>query len=463
MQPIYTTISDVVGRKAPLYASIFFFAVGSIVFALANSMSIVILGRVLQGLGGGGLDVLQEIILADITSLKERPLYLGLLAIPMAVGTVLGPITGALFSEFASWRWIGWANLPLVATAFLLAVFCLRLKSIDLSFRSKLRRLDWVGMLLFAVGSTGVTLPLSWAGAMYPWSSWRTITPLVIGILMLVAFGFYERRPAEPLFPYRIFNNTTAVVTLAGAFIHGMVMFTLLQYLPLFFQAVLRESPLGSAVLTLQMSLFVVFFSGVSAAAVEYTRKYRWIIWVAWILTGCGVGLWAHGSPTTSRVEIAMIQIVGGIGIGSMFMILAIPIQASVASADDAGLAVGIMVAFRLFGALVGLSVGSTIFSSVFAESIMAIGPLPEALAFLEDGKEAVAFIPSLRNLELPDKTMSGLIDAYRKPFQVIWIAFACISVVGFVSSLFTKELTLENDDLGRQRFEERGEQELTG
>lgn len=105
-QPIYTSVSDVVGRKPPLYAAFVLFAVGSVVFAVAQSMAIVILGRVLQGLGGSGLDVLNEVIVADITTLKERPLYIGLLSISMAVGSILGPVLGAVFSEYVDWRWI---------------------------------------------------------------------------------------------------------------------------------------------------------------------------------------------------------------------------------------------------------------------------------------------------------------------------------------------------------------------
>lgn len=242
-QPIYITISDVLGRKIPLYAAFLFFFVGSIVFGVAKNMPVLIVGRMLQGLGGGGLDVLSEIILTDITSLKERPLFLGLYALPMAGGGVCGPLIGAAFSEFVDWRWIGWINLPIIAVGVLLAFFFLHLRPIDSSFRSKLRRLDWIGMLLFTIGSTTFALPLSWAGAMYPWSSWKTILPLIIGAVFLLVFAIYESKPADPVFPYRIFNNRTAVVTLIGAAAHGAVLYSILLYTPLFFQAVMLETP----------------------------------------------------------------------------------------------------------------------------------------------------------------------------------------------------------------------------
>ena len=142
VQPIYTSVSNVLGRMVPLYASFLLFVIGSIVLAIAKDMAVLIVGRILQGLGAGGLDVLNEIILADITTLNERPLYLGMLAIPMAGGSVLGPIMGGLFSEYAGWRWIGWVNLPISALGFVLVFFFMKLQSIDESFREKILRLD---------------------------------------------------------------------------------------------------------------------------------------------------------------------------------------------------------------------------------------------------------------------------------------------------------------------------------
>jgi MFS family permease len=130
-------------------------------------MGAVIAGRVLQGLGGGGLDVLSEIIVTDMTTLQERSLYLGLMAIPTALGSVLGPTVGGVFSSLVSWRWIGWINLPLLGISFPLTVVFLRLRSPHGSPMSELRRLDWTGVLLFTAWIILFALPLSWAGNLY--------------------------------------------------------------------------------------------------------------------------------------------------------------------------------------------------------------------------------------------------------------------------------------------------------
>lgn len=427
---------------------------GSIVFAVANNMPVLIAGRTLQGLGGAGLDVLSEIILADITSLKERPLYLGLYALPMAGGGVCGPLIGAAFSEFVGWRWIGWINLPILAVGVVLVFFFLNLRLVDASFRSKLRRLDGIGMLLFTTGSTTFALPLSWAGSIYSWSSWRTILPLTIGAIILALFAFYETRPAEPVFLYRILNNRTAVVTLIGSAAHGAILYSMMLYLPLFFQAVLLETPFESGISLLPTSACVVGFSIFGVVTVEMLRRYRWGVILNGLLMTIGVGLWALWQPSSSKALLYGLQIIAAIGVGSLFTMLTIPMTASVQHANDMGVAAGMVVSFRLFGALLGLASCSTVFNNVFQQRVAGIGTLPPSLEPLTDVREAISFIPSLRLIEVQPEMLIQVLDAYRVSMMAVFLTLSGIGAIGFFASLFTKELSLEREDLGRQRFE---------
>ena len=417
-------------------------------------MPVLITGRVLQGLGGGGLDVLSEIILADITSLKERPLYLGLYALPMAGGGVCGPIIGAAFSEFVDWRWIGWVNLPIIVVGVVLAFFFLHLRPIDSAFGSKLRRLDWIGMLLFTIGGIAFALPLSWAGSMYPWSTWRTILPLMIGAVVLVIFGIYESKPAAPILPYRIFRNTTAVVTLIGATSHGAVLYSILLYLPLFFQAVMMETPFRSAISVLPAGACIIGFSILGVLAVEVIRRYRWGVIVSGLLMTSGVGLWALWRRSSSRALLYGLQVIPAVGVGTLFTILTIPMTASVQNVDDMGIAAGILVSFRLFGALIGLAICSTVFNNIFEQHIAAIGTLPQSVKILSDAREAVGFVPTLRLMDVHPMVMEQVIEAYRASIMAVFFTLAGIGAVGFFASLFTRELTIEREDLGRQQFE---------
>lgn len=453
-QPIYTSASDVIGRKIPFFTAFLLFFAGSLVFALGKNMATLIGGRLLQGLGGGGLDVLSEVILVDITSLKERPLYLGLFSLPMAGGAVCGPLVGAAFSEFVDWRWIGWVNLPFAAVGAALTIFFLRLRSINRSFGARLRRLDWTGMLLFAIGSVAFSLPLSWAGAMYPWSSWKTIVPFFVGIVTLVVFAFYESKPAEPIFPYRIFSNRTAAISVICGTIHGMVMYSGTFYLPLYFQAIMLETPFKSAISILPSTASTIGFSVISALAVEKFRRYRWMIIIAWVFGSCGVGLWALTSPSSQVSLTAGLQVVLGVGIGTLFTILTIPMQASVEDIDDSGIAAGILVSFRLFGGLVGLAICAGIFNNIFEQRIASIEHLPLSAEGLRDNREIISLIPGLKALDLEPEMLRKVIEAYRRSFEAVFLTLAGMGAIGFASSLFMKEISLEREDMGRQRFE---------
>ena len=454
-QPLYTTISDVFGRKPPFLAAFLFFAAGSLVFALAQNMTAIIVGRVLQGLGGGGLDLLGEIIVADMTTLQERSLYLGLMALPIAIGTILGPALGAVFTTFVSWRWIGWINLPLLGVAFLL-VFCfLHLRPLDESFTTNIKRLDWVGIFLSLIGITIFVVPLSWAGTLYSWSSWQTLLSLFIGAALLAAFALYESKPTTPIMPHRLFRSRTVKMTLLGNFIHGAMLFSLLQYLPFFYQAVKLQTAIETAVSLLPTSIISVIAAASGVIAVGLLGiGYKWSIRLFWIVVTLGSGLLGLIGPASSRSISMGLPMIWGAGIGALMRLLHLPMQASVSSVNDTGLAIGLLLSFRLLGGLIGLAIGSTIFSSVFTMAISSIEELPPSLAILKDANEAISFIPKLRMLHLSHETLNPVLEAYLKAMRAIFYAMTGFGAIGLTSSMFIEDLSLQKTDLGRQQFE---------
>ena len=456
MQPLWASISNAFGRKPPLYVCIAFFFVGSIVFALAKNMGTIIVGRVLQGFGGEGIDVLAEIILADMTTLQERSFYLGLMGIPISIGNILGPSVGALFSNYVSWRWIGWVNLPFLGLAAPLIFFFLRLRPVQLdqSLVVNLNRLDWIGMSLVVVGITIFVLPFSWAGSLYPWDSWRTLFPMLLGVVVLAIFAIYEKRPAIPIMPHRLFHSKTANVTLTGAFIHGMILISLLQYLPLFYQAVELETAIGSAISLLPTVITSVVFAAISMMMVSIVGGYIWIIRFAWIILTLGTGLLVLFDLGLSSSMRLGLPILWGAGV-ALLRLLLLPIQASVQNVDDTGLAIGQLLSVSMLGGLVGLTVASTIFNSVFSASLSSIGRPTGPLVVLSDAKLAVAFIPQLRKLDISPQVLDPVLKIYLKCFRTIFYTMVELGGLGIITSLFTDDLDLSAKDLGRQQFEE--------
>jgi len=457
MQPVWASISNAFGRKPPLYVCMALFFIGSIVFALAKNMNTIIIGRVLQGFGGGGIDVLVEVILTDMTTLQERAKYMGLMAIPTAIGNIMGPIVAALFATYASWRWIGWVNLPLLGIGIPLVFFFLKLRPVqlDASLATNLNRLDWIGMMLVVVGITIFVLPLSWAGSLFPWASWQTLLPMLLGVAVLVIFAFYEAKPAAPIAPHRLFRSKTANMTLAGGFIHGAILVSLLQYLPLLYQAVQLETAISSAVSLMPTVITSVAFAAAAMMMVPLFGGYVWILRLAWIILTLGTGLLALfdvGSSSSMRLGL---PILWGVGVALLRLNL-LPMQASVKNIDDTGLAIGQLLTIRMFGGLVGLTIASTIFNSVFATSISSSAvQLTGPLAPLSDASNAVAFIEKLRSLDVPPETLDPVLRVYLKCFQTIFYTMTGLGGLGLVTSMFVDEIELSGKNLGSQRFEE--------
>jgi len=179
-QPAHTAMSDIFGRKLVLYVCCLFFVIGLVVFGTAESPTTIIIGRTIQGFGGGGLEALSEVILTDITTLKERPLYLGIMSFFWAGAAVAGPPIGGALAEYTTWRWLAWILLPFIGVALILIHPTLTLRQDRNSIMLKLTRVDWLGLLLSVSAATMVLFAITAGGQIFPWSSVQILTPLLL-------------------------------------------------------------------------------------------------------------------------------------------------------------------------------------------------------------------------------------------------------------------------------------------
>lgn len=176
-------------------------------------------------------------------------------------------MAGGAFSQNVSWRWVFWLNLPFIGIGGVMITFFLMLNYKTSSFLAKLRRVDWVGMVLFLGSMTGFLIPITWGGVQYPWDSWRTLVPLLVCAVGIVAFIVHQEYfAAEPLIRTSVFKNTTAAVTYVETVIHGILLWAILYYLPLYYEAVKGLTPIMSGV-----ALFPQTFTVAPVAAVSPT------------------------------------------------------------------------------------------------------------------------------------------------------------------------------------------------
>lgn len=144
-QPIIGNFSHIFGRKPLILGSLVLFGVGAIVAAVANNFTVILVGRSVQGIGGGGVIALTEIISCDLVPLRERGKWFAFISSMWALGTVLGPLLGGGFAQSGNWEWIFWINLPFIGIGAVMVILFLNLNYKTSSFLDKLRRVDWIG------------------------------------------------------------------------------------------------------------------------------------------------------------------------------------------------------------------------------------------------------------------------------------------------------------------------------
>ncbi|WP_406430545.1 MFS transporter [Streptomyces sp. NBC_00631] len=200
--PLYGRFGDLIGRKALLLSGIGIFIAGSVLAGAANSMTMLIIGRAVQGLGGGGLMITSQAIVAELVPPRERARFMAPIGAVFGLSAVAGPLLGGWFTDSVSWRWCFWLNLPVGAAAFAVGAFALRTRR-----RSVKVTIDYVGITLMALAVAATVLVANWDGNAYGWTD-----PVVLGlaagaVVAWVLFFFSQSRATEPIVPLWLFRS----------------------------------------------------------------------------------------------------------------------------------------------------------------------------------------------------------------------------------------------------------------
>lgn len=161
-QPSWASFSHIIGRKPVLLVALVFFTIGAIIASVATNSAVLLVGRSVQGIGGGGLVALTYVIVTDIVTLRERGKWFALISLQWAVGSVVGPVIGGAIAESPDWRWIFWLNMPFCVVGFVAIPVCLRLTHKVGTIFEKLKAFDWFGSFLFIASLTSFLIPLTW-------------------------------------------------------------------------------------------------------------------------------------------------------------------------------------------------------------------------------------------------------------------------------------------------------------
>jgi EmrB/QacA subfamily drug resistance transporter len=405
--PLWGKLGDLYGRKKFFQASIVLFLVGSALSGLSQSMFELIAFRALQGLGGGGLMVGAQTIVGDIVSPRDRGRYMGLFMAMFGVTTVLGPLVGGLFVDYASWRWIFYINIPIGIVALFVTATSLP------SALSRVKRvIDYWGTALLAGAATAFVLFTSLGGTDYAWGSPFMIGLAVGGVVLTGGFLLAERRAVEPIIPLHLFANRVFASVSAIGFVVGFAMFGAMSFLPVFFQDVRGVSPTASGVRLFPMMGGLLIASIGSGQIVSRWGRYKVFPVVGTALITVGLYLMSRIGVATGSWAIAGYMIVFGAGLGLVMQVLVVAVQNAVPY-EELGTATSGATFFRMIGGSFGTAVFGAIFANAFAGNLRHYLhgiPMPAGLSGQLDNPKLLATAPPTVRLAI-DQAISHTID----------------------------------------------------
>jgi len=428
--PIYGKLGDMYGRKPVFLVAILIFLAGSMLAGLSQNMGELIGFRALQGIGAGGLMVGAQAIIADIVPPRDRGRYMGLIGSVFAIASVAGPLLGGFLTSI-DWRWIFYVNVPIGIVAVVIVSTRLHLHT-----PHRKHRIDYLGAALLSGGVGALILLATWGGTQYAWGSREIIGLGIVGVALLVAFVWQERRAAEPILPLWLFRSRIFSVANAMGFTIGMAMFGAIIFIPLFLQIVYGVTPTVSGLLMISLMAGLLIAAILSGRAISRIGRYRPfpIAGTAVLVVGMFL-LSLLGVHTPTWVASAYIAVVG-IGLGLVMQVLVLVVQND-ARPENIGVATSSATFFRSMGGAFGVALFGTIFATRLANQLAG---LPRAVtAHLGSG---VQLNPTQVD-QLPPRVHDVVLHAFAHSLSGVFLFGMVLSLVPFVLSWFLQEKPL--------------------
>lgn len=450
VQPIYGQMANIFGRRSLTIISVLLFMLGSGLAGGANSTAMLIAARVVQGLGGGGIITLGEIIICDLLPLRERGQYSGLIAGTYAIGTVIGPVLGGVFTQHVTWRWVFYINLPICGIALGLIVPFLNLKyHRQGTIVDRIKRIDWIGATSLTMSVTAILLALAWAGTNHSWSSWRTILPLILGFAGMLGFFVHQfsGHVAEPTMPPKLFSNRTSVSIFVMAFVHGILLLYVTYFMPVYFQAVRGATPTRSGVEIFPIATTIAPAAAISGVLVTITGKYRLYHFLGFALMAAGCGSLSTLDANSSMGAWIGFQLMFGLGNGMVFNTMIPPLLASLPSSEVAT-ATATWTFMRSFGQIWGIAIPSAIFNqridTLVQKNLSAFPNIAQLL--VRGGAYQQATAAFIRSLPESDNVRGIVQNVYVEALKTVWYVSIPFAVIGIPIALFVKSYKLTNE-----------------
>ena len=367
--PLYGKLSDLIGRRRVMILAIGIFLVASVGCAVARSLPELVIARVLQGAGGGGLIATAQSVIADVVPLRERGRYQSYVSVVWALASLLGPLVGGVLTEYLSWPWIFWINLPVGLLALWLVQGSLR----ALPVHRSASRIDVLGAFLLLMGLTALLIPITRVGQGADWGDSFNLVGIGTAAALLCGFVVQQRRHPQPILPMSLMTQRTVVAACGLLFLcfFNFVALSVLVPLRLQLTAGLSATDAGLGLLPLTLSIPCAAFLG--GRWLSHSGRVLTMERIGVALVPAAMVLLSFSAPSGPVAVLALVAL--GSGMGLQMPTTLISVQQSVAR-DQIGTVTALTSFFRQLGGAIGIAV----LSSVVLLKLHGAGPTAHPL-----------------------------------------------------------------------------------
>ena len=353
--PIYGKLSDLFGRRPIVIFAVSLFLIGSALSGLSQTMEEFILFRGIQGLGGGAVFPIALAVVADLYTPAERGKYLGLFGAVFGVSSLVGPGLGGLITDTVGWHWIFYINIPIgLISLFILWRLLPAIKRPDAA-----QHIDYIGAAVFTAAITPFLIGLS-NKQTGQWADPAVGGLMLVGVVLAAVFVFIESRAADPIVPLDLFRIRTFSISVASMFLAAFGFFTLVIFLPRWFQTVAGASATESGYNILPLLAGLIFSAIASGQIVARVGRYKLLMAGSLALLAVALFLFTNLRAETDRPVLWFWMALAGLGIGPSFAVFTLIVQNAV-SPDRIGVATGSLTFFQQIGGTVGLTLAGTV------------------------------------------------------------------------------------------------------
>ncbi|HEY9293164.1 MAG TPA: MDR family MFS transporter [Microlunatus sp.] len=429
-------IGDMFGRKSVLITALLIFLVGSAAAGLAGSMTMLIIARAVQGLGGGMVFTTLMAVIADVAPPDQRSRYQGFLGAVAPVSMIIGPWIGGVVTDHLGWRWIFLLNLPLIAVSVIGATVLLKLPA-----RRSGGTIDVAGLITLAIASTGIVLAMTWGGHQYAWDSPQVITVGTVGVIALAALAIIERRAEHPVLPPHLFGNRAVLVSMVIMFLGtGAIMMGAMNYLPVFLQLVQGHSASNSGLLLLPMLLPAIAVAMLTGQLTTKPGRFRPALIIGTSALAIGCGLLATMDVGTPGWLTSVYMIMVGCGIGLLFQTPLVLIQ-NAAPRQEVGAATGSAMFLRTIGGAIGVGALGALFTSRLTGYLLDHGAASTPTDVSAMTPDQVHELPAGAQHLIAQATAAG-------SSTMFWVACAAAAVAVIAALLAPRQVSKHQDQL---------------